>query len=143
MPSTWRDAGRRDRLHRLHREASGLSLQAFGDAGQCCVRLGSVSLQSLIRLAQPPDLPAQLVDERAALAPIGHAATWASLLAPAVLPPREYHAEHSAEEEADREPPQPDHGIDSEGFVWNRGQSPSLLIRSKVSMTLRISCSVS
>jgi hypothetical protein len=140
MPSTWRPGGRRDRLHR---EPSGLSLQAFGDAGQCRERLRPVSLQSLIRLAQPPDLPAQLVDEGQALARIGHGAASASLLAPPVMPARQHHAKKSAEEEADREPPQPDHGIDGEAVRLEVGQSPSWLIRSKVSLTLGISCSVS
>ena len=129
-------------LDRLHRAPSDLSLQGVGDAGQGGERLGSVSLEPRICLAQAADLPAELSDVRETLAPVGHGAAAASLVALTMLPPRQYDAENRAEQEADRQPPQPDDGIDRAAAVrLEVGQSPRLLIRSKDSATLRISCS--
>ena len=61
----------------------------------------AVGLQPRIRLAQPRDLPAQLVDQGKALAPVGHAAALAPLLASTVLSPRQQDTKHHAEEEAE------------------------------------------
>lgn len=99
-------------LDRLHRAPADLSLQEVGDAGQGGERLGSVSLEPRICLAQAADLPAELSDVREALAPVGHGAAAASLVALTMLPPLQYDAENRAEQEADRQPPEPDHGID-------------------------------
>ena len=89
------------------------------------------------------DLSAEFVDQGKALAQVSQAAGLASLLAPAVWPPRQHEAEKVPKRRLTVSPHSQITELMASGSIWKRIQSPSLLIRSKVSMTLGISCSVS